>query len=281
MARIPYSRNSYDGGAVQASLATALTDGVGTTVVLANTSASWDSLGTTNGFWLSIGYGLQSEEKVYVPAQGSAPPWSTGSVTLSNVVRGQDGTAPQAHDAAVPVVIVMTATDLDEANYAVTQTVGKVTAQGDILYGSGASALAALAAGANNSVLSANGSSAAPSWKTIASILPAISDIFIATSTSLNTTATVSVSGFTKYVVVAWRYITGGIGTYQANIDFGASTAQNGVAVTFASAAQQTSLVTFYAVEGVSTATTTVNLNSLGTVPTGGSNRLFVIGLSA
>lgn len=216
MARISYSRNSYDGGAVQASLATALTDGVGTTVVLANTSASWDSLGTTNGFWLSIGYGLQSEEKVYVPAQGSAPPWSTGSVTLNNVVRGQDGTIAQVHDAAVPVVIVMTATDLDEANYAVTQTVGKVTAQGDILYGSGDSALTALAAGANNSVLSANGSNAAPSWKTIASILSGALPTSITTSKVWNPTATTtstgplqaSITGYNNYIILAWSKAT-------------------------------------------------------------------------
>jgi hypothetical protein len=89
------------------------------------------------------------------------------------------------------------------------------------------------------------------------------------------------VSGFTKYVVVAWRYIAGGLGTYAANIDFGATTNQNGVAVYFPGAGYQNSLVTFYAVEGVSTAATTVNLNSTGTTPTTSSNRLFVIGLSA
>jgi len=231
---------------------------------------------------MSIGYGLQSEEKVYVPVQSSAPDWgTTGSVELTGVVRGQDGTQTQDHDASVPVVIVMTATDLDEANYAVAQTVGKVTAQGDILYGSGANALAALAAGANNSVLSANGSGAAPSWKTVASLLPAISDLFIATTTTGSTQATVSVSGFTKYVVVAWRYIQGGAGSYGANIDFGATTNQNGVTMSLTTTSQSGSLVTFYAVEGVSTAATTVNLNSSGATPTTSSNRLFVIGLSA
>ena len=278
MARTAYSRNAYDGGATQASLSASL-DTTTTTVVLANTNSTWNSLGPSYGFFMSLGYGTQSEEKVYVPAQSVV--WTNTTVTLTNVVRGVDGTAAAGHDAAAPVVVVMTATDLDEANYAVTQTVGKVTAQGDILYGSGANALAALVAGANNSVLSSNGSNAAPSWKTVASILPAISDLFIATATTGATQATVSVSGFTKYVVVAWRSITGGTGSYGANIDFGATTNQNGVTMTFAAAAQSGSLVTFYAVEGVSTAATTVNLNSSGATPTSSSNRLFVIGLSA
>lgn len=189
MARTPYSRNSYDGGAVQASLATALTDGVGTTVVLANTSASWDSLGTTYGFWLSIGYGLQSEEKVYVPAQSSAPAWSTGSVTLLNVVRGQDNTTAQAHDASVPVVVVMTATDLNEANYAVAQTVGKVAAQGDILYGSGANALAALTAGTAGKMLTSGGPSAAPTWVDASNVWTGATSY--------------TVSGFANYLVLA------------------------------------------------------------------------------
>lgn len=189
MARAIYSRNSYDGGAVQASLATALTDTTGTTIVLANTSASWDSLGTTYGFWLSIGYGLQSEEKVYVPVQGSAPAWSTGSVTLSNVVRGQDGTTAQVHDAAVPVVVVMTATDLDEANYAVTQTVGKITTQGDLLYGGGANSLARLAAGTAGQMLTTQGTGAAPTWVDASNVWTG--------STSY------TVSGFANYLVLA------------------------------------------------------------------------------
>lgn len=189
MARIPYSRNSYDGGAVQASLATALTDGTSTTVVLANTNASWGSLGTAYGFWLSIGYGLQSEEKIYVPAQASAPAWSTGSVTLSNVVRGQDGTAAQVHDAAAPVVVVMTATDLDEANSAASQTLGLVTTQGDLLYGNGANTLARLAAGTAGKMLTTQGAGAAPTWVDASNVWTGLTSY--------------TVSGFANYLVIA------------------------------------------------------------------------------
>lgn len=186
MARTAYSRNSYDGGATQASLSASL-DTTSTTVVLANTNSSWDSLGSTYGFFMSLDYGNQYEEKVYVPAQSIV--WTSTTVTLINVVRGVDGTSAASHNAAAPVAVVMTATDLNEANYAVTQTVGAVTAQGDILYGSGANALAVLAAGTAGKVLTTNGSGAAPTW------VDAINVWSGAT--------TYTVSGFANYLVIA------------------------------------------------------------------------------
>jgi len=186
MARTAYSRNAYDGGATQASLSASL-DTTTTTVVLANTNSTWDSLGTSYGFFMSLGYGTQSEEKVYVPAQSIV--WTNTTVTLINVVRGVDGTAAAGHDAAAPVVVVMTATDLDEANYAVAQTVGKVAAQGDILYGSGANALAALTAGTAGKMLTSGGPSAAPTW--------------VDASNVWTGATTYTVSGFANYLVLA------------------------------------------------------------------------------
>lgn len=276
-----YTRKSFVGGAVSASISAALNAGA-TTVTITGTDTSWNGLGgaspNNTAFYLSIGYGTSTEEKVLVgPADYN---WASGSVTVS-ITRGQDGTLDQYHATGTTVVPVMTAVDLNEANYAVAETVGNITAIGDLLYGDAVNSLARLAIGANNSVLTSNGTGAAPSWKTVASLLPAIADLFIATSTTANTQATVTVSGFTKYVVVALRYIQGNTGTYGANIDFGGTTNQSGVQMSIAGTGLFGTLVTFYAVEGVPTTATVVNLNSSGATPSTAQNRLFVIGLSA
>jgi len=188
MARTAYSRNSYDGGATQASLSNFL-DTATTTIVLANTNSSWDSLGVSYGFFMSLDYGGQNEEKVYVPVQTSAPVWTETTVTLYNVVRGVDGTGAKSHDAAGPVAVVMTATDLDEANYTVTQTVGLVAAQGDLLYGNGANTLARLAAGTAGRMLTTQGAGAAPTW--------------VDASNVWTGATTYTVSGFANYLVLA------------------------------------------------------------------------------
>jgi hypothetical protein len=275
--RAPYTRNSYDGGATQASLSAAI-DASTTTITLANTSNSWDSLGASYGFFMSLDYGGQYEEKVYVPNQSIT--WTSTTVTLINVVRGVDGTTPQSHVAAAVVVVVMTATDLDEANYAVTQTVGKVTTQGDMLYASSANALARLAPGTAGQLLQTNGSGAAPTWVDYASLLTGVSDLFIATPTTGTTAPSVSVSGFTKYVVVAWRaLVAAGAGDYGMYVNFGATANVNGVINTMVASAK-TSQVTFYFVEGVPTTSTTVSVGFSGTSAAAGSaNYLAVIGL--
>ena len=277
-----YTRKSYVGGAVQASLSSDLNAGA-TTMTITGTDSTWNGLGgaspNNTAFYLSIGYGTSTEEKVLVG--GADYNWASGSVTVT-VTRGVtvDGTPDQFHAAGSTVVPVMTAADLNEANYAVSQTVGNVTAIGDLLYGGGVNIINRLAIGANNAVLASNGSGAAPSWKAVTSLLPAISDMFIPAATTGSTQVTTSVSGFTKYLVIGWRTITGPVGTYGANIDFGGTTTQNQVGSSIATAGQSTTIVTFYAVEGASTSATTVNLNSTGATPTSATNRMIVIGLS-
>ena len=204
--RSPYTRNSYDGGATQASLSAAI-DSSTTTITLANTSNSWDSLGASYGFFMSLDYGGQYEEKVYVPAQSIT--WTSTTVTLINVVRGVDGTSPQSHVAAAVVVVVMTATDLDEANYAVTQTVGKVTTQGDMLYASSANALARLAPGTAGQLLQTNGSGAAPTWLASGSAGQMLTSQGSGSSptwvdaSNVWTTNPATVSGFANYLIIA------------------------------------------------------------------------------
>jgi len=121
MSRVPYSLNSYTGGATAAVTVAVLASGTSTFVV-SGTSTSWDSLGSTAGFYAALNLGSSSEEKVYVPS-GSYN-WSSGQVTLSGVVRGQDGTTAVSQPSGVYFTPVLTATELSEANLAVNAVYG-------------------------------------------------------------------------------------------------------------------------------------------------------------
>lgn len=190
MARTNYSRNSYVGGAPQARLLADITDSA-TSISVTGTNSYWSTLGKSGtddaGFFLTIGIGTTNEEKIYVP--GGAYSWTATSVTLTGVTRGADGTPASAHAASDSVTPVMTATDLNEANYAVSQTVGKITAQGDILYGDGANKLERLAPGTAGQFLKSNGSGAAPAWANTSGLWTG--------STSY------TVSGYSRYLVLA------------------------------------------------------------------------------
>ena len=183
-----YSRKSYVGGAPAAKLSAQLNAGV-LTMTLTNTTAAWSGLGGTGGtslpFYLAIDYGLSTEEKVLVTS--SDINWASGSVSVT-IVRGQDGTTDQLHTVDAVVTPVMTASDLDEANYAVSETVGKATAAGQILYADGVNSLAALAAGTSGYFLKSGGSGA-PSWGK--------------TSNVWSGSTSYTVSGYQAYLVIA------------------------------------------------------------------------------
>jgi len=159
MARSSYSANDYVGGAIAAVLNPAISSS-DTTITITGADVTWGTLGSAGGFFLAIDYGLITEEKVYVPS-GSYT-WTNATVTITGITRGQDGTTAQSHTVGSSVVVVLTATDLKEANYAVQQTVGKVTTAGDVLYASGANSLARLSIGTQGQVLTSNGST--PYW---------------------------------------------------------------------------------------------------------------------
>lgn len=195
MARTNYSRNSYVGGAPQARLLADITDS-DTSISVTGTNSYWSTLGKSGaddaGFFLTIGIGTTNEEKIYVP--GGAYSWTATSVTLTGVTRGADGTPASAHAASDSVTPVMTATDLDEANYAVSQTVGKITTQGDILYGDGANKLERLAPGTANRFLKSNGSGAAPSWSAASNV---------ATSSGATPLTVTPPAGYSNYIFLA------------------------------------------------------------------------------
>lgn len=186
-----YSRKSYVGGAPAAKLSGALNAGV-LTMTLTNTTAAWSGLGGTGGtslpFYLAIDPGLSTEEKIEVTSTDIN--WASGTVSLT-IVRGQDGTTDQYHADQAVVAPVMTATDLDEANYAVTETVGKITASGQVLYSDGVNSLAALAAGTSGYFLKSGGSGA-PSWGKTSNVW-----------TTSGASPSVTVSGYTSYIVIA------------------------------------------------------------------------------
>jgi len=258
-----YTRKSYVGGAVAATLNGNLNSGV-LTLSLTGTDSSWAGLGgsgTSLPFYLAIDYGTSAEEKVLVTSTDIN--WSSGSVSVS-VVRGQDGTADQYHATGATVVPVMTATDLDEANYAVTETVGKVTGAGQVLYGDGLNSIAALAAGTSGYFLKSN-NSGAPSWDRPSNVWSG--------STSY------TVSGFSKYLVIADVTLTQpatGMTTGAITLTAGGrSTVQS--FTNSANWVEYLSLTTIVTASGTISATATKSSGASGTV---GTPTLIVIGLN-
>lgn len=126
MARTPYSLNSYTGEAGAAYVAGSGWGSADTTITITGTLTGWSPLGTTGGWYLAAGYGTASEEKIYVPS-GSWT-YSNASITFSGVTRGFDiNGAAFAQASGLICTPVITATDTSEANYLVSQTLGKVT----------------------------------------------------------------------------------------------------------------------------------------------------------
>ena len=127
MPRVPYSLNSYTGGAPTAALAAAVSI-TGTSISIVNTSSGWYPLGVSGGFFLALDYGTALEEKIFVPS--GAYNWLAGVSTvqtISGITRAQDNTNAVAHVSGSISAFVMTGVDLAEANLAVSQTLGQAT----------------------------------------------------------------------------------------------------------------------------------------------------------
>ena len=123
MARASYSLNSYVGGATAALVSGTIT-AAATVITISGTSVTWGSLGSTGGWFGALNYGAINEEKIYVPS--GLYPWSSGVVTLSGVVRGVDGTTASGFSGVKFVAPVLTATDLQEANFLVNTLLGNI-----------------------------------------------------------------------------------------------------------------------------------------------------------
>jgi len=123
VARASYSLNSYVGGATPALVSGTITSS-STTITISGTSAAWGTLGSTGGWFGALNYGSINEEKVYVPS--GLYSWSSGVVTLSGVVRGVDGTTASGFTGVKFVAPVLTAIDLQEANFLVNTLLGNI-----------------------------------------------------------------------------------------------------------------------------------------------------------
>lgn len=119
-------------------------------------ATGWPSGGANGPFFIVIDEGLAGEEKVEVQSRTG-----TTLTVASTGKRGVDDTSAGSHATGATVKHCFTAQDSDEANYTMAQTVGKVTTKGDLLAGTGANALARVAAGSNDTVLVADSAQAA------------------------------------------------------------------------------------------------------------------------
>lgn len=153
-----YARRDLVGGAVATTLSGSISSGDTSFSISATTG--WPS-GSNGDFFVVLDRGTASEEKVRCSSRTS------GTVTVASSGRGADGTSATSHASGAAAEVCLTALDLDEANYAVAQTVGKVTAAGDLIYASGANAFSKLAKGTSGYFLKQGAS--APSWAGITS----------------------------------------------------------------------------------------------------------------
>lgn len=135
---MPYQRVSHGGGAVPTTLTSSITSGDSALTI--DDAAGWPD-GSIGPFYVVLGSGLATEEKVLVTSR-------TGT-SLTGVSRGVDGTSASAHAAGETVVHVLSATEADEANKLVAQTLGVVSTKGDLTPATGSGALGRLPAGAN------------------------------------------------------------------------------------------------------------------------------------
>jgi hypothetical protein len=142
-----YARRDIRGGAVQTTITGSITNADVSCVIAS--SSGWPD-GSTGGFFIVIDPGNASEEKILCSTRSGT--------TVNFTTRGADGTSASAHTSGAVLYPCVTKTDLDEANYAVSQTVGLVAAQGDILVGSSANTLSRVAKGTSGLPLVAGAS---------------------------------------------------------------------------------------------------------------------------
>ena len=144
-----YELGDFSQTAVDTALSAGIIAGDITTI---DATTGWPTGGANGPFFAMIDYDVAGKELVLVTSR-------TGN-TLQNVARGQGGTPAAAHSAGAKIRHIHTARDADEANYAVSQTVGAVTTKGDLLAATAANTLARRPVGANNQVLIADSAQA-------------------------------------------------------------------------------------------------------------------------
>jgi hypothetical protein len=133
------TRKVYAGAATVTTITAGVTSTA--TAITIDDPTGWPSGGE---FTVAVDPETASEEKFLANGR------TGNTITLATSAdRGIDGTSAQAHNAGAKIYCTLTAGDLDEANNAVVNTVGRITAKGGLLVGTSNATLAQLAAGTN------------------------------------------------------------------------------------------------------------------------------------
>lgn len=132
------TRRQYKGAAVQTTITNSL--GTGDTSITIASTTGWPSTASVP-FFVVISPGTSSEEKCLATISGS-------TLTLT---RAQDDTTAQTHASGAAIYPVLTADDLDEANF----LASRFTTKGDLVAFNGTD-VARLGVGTNNYVLTAD-----------------------------------------------------------------------------------------------------------------------------
>ena len=147
-----YERRDVVGGAVPTTLSSGINSGATSFAIAVATG--WPT-GANGDFFVVIDRGTANEEKIRCASRSSL------TVTVQTAGRGSDGTSGVAHDSGAAVEHCITAVDVDEANYTVVETVGKITAAGDLLVGDGTNCSTTLGIGTTGYPLVAGASTPA------------------------------------------------------------------------------------------------------------------------
>lgn len=118
-------------------------------------ATNWPT-GGTGKFVIVIDPGESTEEKILCQSR------SSNQLTVGTGERGFDSTTDQAHASGATVRHVFSATEADEANQAVGETLGTITTAEDLLVADAATSLKRLAVGTEDEVLVV--SSSAVAW---------------------------------------------------------------------------------------------------------------------
>lgn len=147
-----YDRRQIVGAAVLAKLTADITNT--SNAISIDNVTGWPTGGANGNFVITIDRGKSTEEKVLCSSR------SGNTLNVATGGRGYDGTSPAAHSGST-VEVTLSAVDLDEANYAVNQTVGKVTTKGDSLWATAPNTFGRLAVGADGLPVVADSTQAA------------------------------------------------------------------------------------------------------------------------
>lgn len=157
----PFDRREYPGAAVP----TTITTGINATDTSVNLV---DVTGWGTG---SVGRCLVVIDENVIGKEEKAWALSRTGTTLTIMAggRGAEGTLAVTHAAGASIRVVAGATDFDEANRAVAQTLGLIQAKGDLLTGGAANTLVRTAVGADGTLPVANSANAGGiGWRALA-----------------------------------------------------------------------------------------------------------------